>query len=126
MEKANLLLGLLISCSVLAGCASTGGVSDPAETNEDGLQEPSVNSGYFSATRDLRKCAAPDCGGWFVRSVNEATTECADGTTAESCYVASIDVAAIGLSAREQEDLLKALESGRALVKARLEKQTIE
>ena len=41
--------------------------------------------------RDMRRCAASLCGGWWLRSANERTTACADGTTAEECYVAEID-----------------------------------
>lgn len=45
---------------------------------------------FFEAEPDLRRCAAPLCGGYFVRAVNRASTRCGDGSSAPRCYVASI------------------------------------
>ncbi len=45
---------------------------------------------YYSVRRDLRRCMSPFCGGYWVRSVNHARTECPDGSRAEECYVAEI------------------------------------
>jgi len=44
--------------------------------------------GYFIVTRrDARRCAAPMCGGFFVKRVNEETTKCADGELHEECAI---------------------------------------
>ncbi|MGC4065268.1 MAG: hypothetical protein QM784_11595 [Polyangiaceae bacterium] len=51
---------------------------------------------YFAAVRDLRKCASPRCGGYFVRAVNQPLTRCADDTLAERCYVAELDLSVFG------------------------------
>ena len=51
---------------------------------------------YFAAVRDMRRCASPLCGGFFVRAVNRASTRCADGTIAERCYVAELDLSVFG------------------------------
>ncbi|MBX3208561.1 MAG: hypothetical protein KF764_26245 [Labilithrix sp.] len=59
------------------------------------------------------------CGGFFVKRVNEAKTLCADGSRQAECYVASITLGGVGLSAREEADFRTALEGGKALVKAR-------
>ena len=48
-------------------------------------------SSFYSFRHDLRKCASPRCGGYFVKLVNEARTPCADNRRAAECYVASID-----------------------------------
>lgn len=47
-------------------------------------------SDVFTARPDYRKCAAPLCGGYFVKLVNKKLTQCADGSLKEECYVASI------------------------------------
>jgi hypothetical protein len=48
-------------------------------------------SGYFTVRRDLRRCASPLCGGYFVKLVNQANTRCANGRDMAECYVAKID-----------------------------------
>lgn len=48
-------------------------------------------SEVFTARPDYRKCAAPLCGGYFVKLVNKKLTQCADGSLKEECYVASIN-----------------------------------
>ena len=47
-------------------------------------------SQVFTARPDYRKCAAPFCGGYFVKLVNKKLTQCADGSLSEECYVASV------------------------------------
>lgn len=47
-------------------------------------------SDVFTARPDFRKCAAPVCGGYFVKLVNKKLTQCANGRLQEECYVASI------------------------------------
>jgi hypothetical protein len=48
-------------------------------------------SSFYSFRRDLRRCASPRCGGYFVKLVNERRTRCADSRFQSECYVASID-----------------------------------
>ena len=48
-------------------------------------------SSFYSFRRDLRRCASPRCGGYFVKQVNQSRTRCADGRSQKECYVASID-----------------------------------
>ncbi len=55
---------------------------DPAAVDE---------SGYYTVRRDLRRCASPMCGGYFVKLVNQAQTRCADGGDMTECYVSNID-----------------------------------
>jgi hypothetical protein len=48
-------------------------------------------STYYWVRPDLRRCASPMCGGYFVQRVNKSSTRCADGSYQESCYVADLD-----------------------------------
>lgn len=113
-----------ISFSILGGCAAAtdDGGTDPVEVeaSEQAITGAPSNFGYFVVTRrDPRKCASPMCGGWFVKRVNEAKTRCANGTLEEECYVSSIQLSGVGLSAREEEDVRASVESGKAVIKAR-------
>lgn len=49
-----------------------------------------ARSEVFTARPDYRKCAAPLCGGYFVKLVNKKLTRCADGSLQEECYVGSV------------------------------------
>ena len=76
----------------------------PAATNKH-LDSPNVpeslasaapdslasTSSFYSFRRDLRRCASPRCGGYFVKLVNQPRTRCADNRNASECYVATID-----------------------------------
>jgi hypothetical protein len=48
-------------------------------------------STFYLVRSDLRRCASPMCGGFFVRRVNLPQTKCANGKSAEECYVAEIN-----------------------------------
>ena len=56
-------------------------------------------SSYLRLRRDVRRCAAPLCGGFFVARVNRLTTACADGSRAAEWYVGDLDLSALGLGA---------------------------
>jgi hypothetical protein len=97
-------LGLTFGAAVVAGgCASNGGAEDDATTADD-LQSGAYT--YFVATRDSRKCAAPACGGYFVSRANRASTTCADGSSAASCYVADIDTSGVSASTSSTQNAL--------------------
>ena len=51
----------------------------------------SSTSSFYTIRRDLRRCASPMCGGYFIKLVNQPRTRCADGRSMSECYVASID-----------------------------------
>lgn len=56
------------------------------------LPEPvSSNSTFYTVRPDLRRCASPRCGGYYVRRVNTPLTRCANGRLMAECYVAEID-----------------------------------
>jgi hypothetical protein len=61
---------------------------DPLGPNAQPL---STNFTYYTVRRDLRRCASPLCGGFFVKRVNHARTRCSNGRNMAECYVAEID-----------------------------------
>jgi hypothetical protein len=65
-------LALLASLSLFACSAAVD--SDSADETEDQGEAAlsNANYGYFVARQDLRKCAYPMCGGYFVSRVNAA------------------------------------------------------
>jgi len=118
----------LLSLATLTGCAADTSAdptdgdegSEQVAESEDAITSGPSNFGYFVVTKhDFRRCISPICGGWWVKRVNQATTQCADGTFQEECYVASIQLTGIGLSTREETELRDAVESGKALIKAK-------
>ncbi len=48
-------------------------------------------STFYTIRRDLRRCASPMCGGYFIKLVNQPRTRCANGRSMTECYVASIE-----------------------------------
>jgi uncharacterized protein DUF6748/Kazal-type serine protease inhibitor-like protein len=56
---------------------------------------------YFELRRDLRRCASPLCGGFFVQRVNRLTAVCADGSRSAECYVADLDLSTLGLGSEQ-------------------------
>lgn len=65
----------------------------------------SATPSYVTLRRDLRRCASPLCGGFFVDAVNQDTLRCADGSRAAECYVFDLDLSARGLSADQEARL---------------------
>lgn len=94
----TLSLALFASLSLFACSAGIGSDSVSDETEDQGeaaLSNP--NYGYFAAQQDLRKCASPMCGGYFVHRVNASKTLCVDGSYAATCYVTGIDLSKLNL-----------------------------
>jgi eight-cysteine-cluster-containing protein len=48
-------------------------------------------STFYIIRRDLRRCASPLCGGYFIKLVNQSRTRCANGRHMSECYVANIE-----------------------------------
>ncbi|HVK99374.1 MAG TPA: Kazal-type serine protease inhibitor family protein [Dongiaceae bacterium] len=88
------MAGLLLYCLASAGSAAPASVESPAI--EPSITPPSLipTSDYFTIRPDLRKCASPKCGGFWITKVNLALQNCPDGSTARSCYVWDINVPA--------------------------------
>lgn len=92
-------------CALLTNCgAGPVNAGSPAELMAGANP---TSSKYYTLRPDVRRCAAPVCGGYFVKQVNQPRTLCADGQAAEECYVAELDKKALGLS-EEGEVILRA------------------
>ncbi len=101
-----LLLGFVSALS-LAACADEvttdelaaegAGDAAAADAAEGGKADSAGQYTYFLVEPDLRRCASPMCGGFWVDRVNLGTTKCADGSYAQKCYVAELDLTGTGL-----------------------------
>jgi hypothetical protein len=61
-----------------------------ASSEEPDPDSLAATSTFYSVRPDLRRCASPICGGYFVKSVNMDRTRCADGSMKPECYVGEI------------------------------------
>jgi hypothetical protein len=90
-----------LSAPVLSAC--TDQVDDELDVDDATVGDsakadaPGSTYTYYFVKPDLRRCAAPMCGGAFYRLANADTTRCLDGSVAEQCYAASTDWSRIGL-----------------------------
>ena len=104
-KQTALFLGLL-SLPLLSGCAIGAlidGDQESTETTNEAVTVPD-NYTYFTVRHDFRKCVFPLCGGYWVGRVNRAKTTCADGSKQSECYVAEIDLSALGLTPDEENE----------------------
>ncbi len=80
----------------------------PAIDDQATLESASVlhcNEGWFVVRPDLRRCAAPASGGYFVKADNVAQTTWLASNKRNECYVASLDWSATLFSSDEQQKL---------------------
>jgi hypothetical protein len=103
------VIGTLAGCS-LSSADPENGFTDESAT-EDALTNPEAYT-FFEVTRDLRKCAYPGCGGWFISRLNSGMTKCANGQSAPSCYTPVLDWSTADLIETQQAVLLAAAEEG--------------
>lgn len=83
----RLLLPAAIVASVTFSPATIRGEVEKASPPDDRAS----TSSFYSFRRDLRRCASPLCGGYFIRLVNQSRTRCANNRFQRECYVASIE-----------------------------------
>ena len=55
------------------------------------FSQPASTSAFYTFRRDLRRCASPRCGGYFIKAVNQSRTRCANNRYQSECYVANIE-----------------------------------
>ena len=55
------------------------------------LSQPVSSSTFYTFRRDLRRCASPQCGGYFIKALNQSRTRCANNRYQSECYVANIE-----------------------------------
>ena len=92
--RISLLLTILACLTFTPAAVTTRFESTPAANNLASTAVPdslASTSSFYSFRRDLRRCASPRCGGYFVKLVNQRRTRCADNRSQAECYVASID-----------------------------------
>lgn len=82
---------------------------------------PRSVSSYYLGRGDPRLCPSPQCGGVWVRLVNAGATSCG-GFTSRECYVASVDVSRIRVSAMLRRRLAGLVARGVALTRGTLVK----
>lgn len=107
MKRNRLLVGIFSLAVPLAACSSSDVSDEMAEEGEDlalggkgdGAED---NSTFFSLRYDVRRCAWPMCGGYFVKRVNRPKTRCADGVFRSECYVTELDTTALADLGEEQ------------------------
>ncbi len=99
----------------------------------DGKADAAVDGAYtyFEVWTDMRKCAAPMCGGYFVARLNRAYTTCVDHQDRAACYVPSLDWSESGVSEGLQQKLVDAARTDatasgvHAIVRGRLAPQQL-
>lgn len=76
----------------------------------DGKADTAVDGAYtyFEIWRDMKKCAAPSCGGFYLQRLNRSTTVCHNGKSQWSCYVPQLDWAESKLRPDLQSSLIDA------------------
>ena len=107
--KTILLISVLSACSATTATDELAGEST-ADDAVDGKADAAVDGAYtyFEISRDLRKCASPICGGYFVARLNRSYTSCVDHVDRASCYVPALDWSEAGLSDGLQQKLVDA------------------
>lgn len=97
------------------------------EVDESKADIPGGTYTYYTVRRDMRRCASPQCGGYWVDRVNASTTRCADGTYQPECYVVELDlVSRMGFRDQEQQRFSDAMSTGTAVLRGVVKKKTFE
>lgn len=110
-----MLRSIIVTSLVVSACASSAPVDDLAGESQaddavDGKADSAVDGAYtyYEVWTDLRKCASPMCGGFFVARVNRSYTYCVDHTAKAACYVPALDWSEASLADGLQAKLLDA------------------
>jgi hypothetical protein len=81
---------------------------------------------YLVTGQDLRKCAFPFCGGYYVKAVNQPLTKCTDGSYARSCHAVLLNTDALGWTDEQRAKFQESFGAGKALVQGNLAKGDIQ
>jgi hypothetical protein len=103
---ASLVLGACASSAPTDELAGETSADDAIDGKADGAVDGSYT--YFEIWSDLRKCASPVCGGFFLARLNRSYTTCADHSSRSACYVPTLDWSEAGLSEAVQDKLVEA------------------
>ena len=106
--RAGLVTGLLLSLTMFGAAGPAGSTAQLSQSSNTEISTPLIESNiteagtpaspdplastsvYYAVREDLRRCASPLCGGYWVSRVNLPRTLCIDGRWAKECYVAEI------------------------------------
>ncbi len=92
---------LWMSVVLIAGCGvSQGEVGSGDLQGEDSAELSTTSRTLVLLRRDLRKCASPLCGGYFVHDVNRVKLT--------EAYVSGLDFSASDLGDHEQQQVIEA------------------
>jgi hypothetical protein len=81
----------LLPAALLASMTLSPAIIRSDSQRANPANNPASTSGFYSFRRDLRRCASPLCGGYFIRLVNQSRTRCANNRFQPECYVANIE-----------------------------------
>lgn len=117
---------LLFACAfaaplALLGCSAPSTEETVETDSTEAADSIGSTSTFYIVTRpDLRRCAYPYCGGYYVKRVNRSLLVCSDGSVARECRVLGTDLSALAYNARESDRAESAIREGHALVRARM------
>ncbi len=80
--------------SLLASLFCLSSLSAFAQPLTSGVKAKEID--YYFVKPDLRRCAAPLCGGVFVQKVNERSMRCPNGKRQLQCYISHFDMKEMG------------------------------
>jgi hypothetical protein len=112
-SRAIWIVGLLFQV-MASGCG-------PEPRYSYGRDDLAGRGSYFRVRRDVRRCASPLCGGYFVAELNQPVTPCRDGTSQAECYVAEVDWTRLGPEGPALDRFRNTLLDGMAVVRAEVE-----
>lgn len=112
----------------LAACTD-GAIEDEFATEEsvqgdDGKADGTGTYTYYSVKPDLRRCASPMCGGYWVARANRSDTRCNDGVYRESCYVAEIRWSTLGVNQETIDKINGTIHEGSVLMRGTVATKT--
>lgn len=115
MKSLPLIIAAAAAPMMTTACSTTTSDELAGETSTDdaaidGKADAAVDGAYtyFEVWTDMRKCAAPMCGGYFVARLNRAYTTCVDHQERAACYTPSLDWSESGVSEGLQQKLVDA------------------
>jgi hypothetical protein len=114
----------MITKLTLAAAAALTLLSAPLSASAQDTTKPVLvtRDSYMIVThQDLRKCAYPMCGGYYVKNVNQPATRCADGAQQKECHAVQLNTQALGWTPEQQAAWDEQFAQGKALVRGYLE-----
>ncbi len=126
------LFAIALAAPLAAACTDT--VEDEFASEDDVVEVDDSKSDiaggtytFFTIERDLRRCASPYCGGYWIDRVNASTTKCHDGRFQERCYVATADFDRLGLGEAALDPVLSGMDGSglqKVLVRGTIARKT--